>query len=447
MPPLGVSYLSGYLKKYGYKTSVFDLNIALYHFCPKDLKYLWDQKSYDYWVNEDLFKDTWGKLKSLTENALKQALERTETEFIGLSVNFAGIKFASQILRKIKEVKREAKIILGGWGCINEHMRGLFPKGFVDVFVVGEGEETLKEVIEVLRKHKDTANVAGAVFNNSRSVFTPRPPIRDLDSLPILTFSEFNLKDYTTPVMPLFTSRGCISSCNFCNDWRISKPFRYRSARNVFEEIKYHTEKNCITCFSFKDLLCNGNMDRLNKLCDFLIDSGMQIHWDSQAIPLKEMTYELLCKLRKSGCVTLIYGVESFSDAVLRKMGKLFTKEAAEKVIRDTRRAGIGAIINIIVGFPGETEEDYQQTYKAIEKNREHITQIGAISTCLVNNDTDLEINSRNYGLILPSDPKIRAKEWATKDMQNTYQIRKARAQKIIALLDKLGLSYVTTTK
>lgn len=447
MPALGIAYLSAYLRQHGYKTAILDLNISLYHLVAEDLKYLWDQKSYNYWVVDDLYKNTSSGLRDITNGFISQELNKFDVEFIGLSVNFSGIKFACEILKKIRETKPQAKIILGGWGCVNEHMRGLFPRGLVDVFVVGEGEEALKEVIEALRGKRNPKEVAGAVFAGQNDLQCRlREPIKDLDSLPRLTFEEFNLKKYTAPVIPLFTSRGCISSCNFCNDWRISKPFRYRSAKNVFDEIKYHTEFNRIKCFSFKDLLCNGNIARINLLSELIIDFGIQIHWDSQAIPLGEMTYELLCKLKKSGCVTLIYGVESFSDNVLKRMKKLFTRETAERVIRDTRRAGINTIINIIVGFPGETQECFLETYNAIERNRENITQIGALSTCLVNNDTDLEINAGNYGLILPSDANVRAKEWFTQDRENTYEIRRARAEKILGLLKELGLSYVTTT-
>ncbi len=246
--------------------------------------------------------------------------------------------------------------------------------------------------------------------------------------------------------MPLFTSRGCIGTCSFCNDWHISKPYRYRSAQNVFEEIKFHTEDKHIDVFSFKDLLCNGNIERLNLLSDLIINSGIKIRWDSQAIPRKEMTYELLCKLKKSGCETLIYGVESFSNKVLRRMKKIFTKEVAEKVIKDTHAVGISTMVNIIVGFPGETESDFQETYEAIERNQKFISQIGAISVCLVNNDSDLELYPENYGLVLPTDPKIRAKKWVSIDGENKYEIRKERAENILELINRVGLLYATIT-
>lgn len=447
MPPLGIAYLSSYLRKQGYSTSIFDLNISLFNSVNQDLKYLWDQKSYDYWVDDDLFKNTRSGLREVINNCIAEMSKKINTKYIGLSVNFASIKFANELIKIMKGLNSKIKIILGGWGCIDGYMRSLFPKELADVFVVGEGEETLREVMEVLEGRGKKNDVLGAIFNSGYpSTYKPRAPIMDLDSMPWPTFSDFRLEQYTALALPLFTSRGCIGNCSFCNDWSISRPYRSRSAQNIFEEIKYHVENNHIDCFSFKDLLCNGNIKELNLLCDLIIGSGLKIKWDSQAISRKEVTYELLCKLKKAGCETLIYGIESFSNNVLKRMRKLFTKEIAEKVLKDNYKAGIKTFINIIVGFPGETEDDFKETLETIKRNREYITRIGAISVCLVNNDSELDKNAQNYGLVLPGDPEIRAKEWISADGKNTYEMRRKRAEEILEMVNQLGLSYETAT-
>ncbi|PIQ87344.1 MAG: hypothetical protein COV73_03560 [Candidatus Omnitrophica bacterium CG11_big_fil_rev_8_21_14_0_20_43_6] len=448
MPPLGIAYLASYLKKHRYKVRVFDLNIALYNLASSNTKRLWEQKNYGEWIKEGASPESASsQLKDVVEVVLNKLLAKVHIDCIGLSVNFASIPMVLIILKIIKSIKPKVKIILGGWGCINAHMRSFFPAGLVDIFVIGEGEATLLEIMKMLKGRKKESEVSGAIFNHQSVIqYEPRMPIMDLNLIPWPDFREFNLKHYHSRTIPLFTSRGCISKCNFCNDWAISKPYRYRDARLVFEEMKYHVKINRTTTFSLKDLLCNGNMKNLNLLADLIINSGLKIGWDSQAITHKEMTDEILCKLKRAGCETLVYGIESFSNNVLKRMGKLFTSQIAEEVLRNTYKAQIRSCVNLIVGFPGETEIDFQETLQALERNIQYISQIGAISVCLVNHNSDLENNHQHYGLILSGDTKIRAKEWTICTDLNTYQLRQARARQILALISKAGLKYETLT-
>jgi radical SAM superfamily enzyme YgiQ (UPF0313 family) len=447
MPPLGISYLSGYLQKIGYKTKIFDLNIFLYNLVNENSCFLWQQKSFDWWVNEDLFRDTWDRVRGLTENFVDRIMAESHATCIGLSVNFAAIRFARELIRLIRARNPSLKIIVGGWGGNDSYMRGQFGDSLPDAFVVGEGENVIGEVLEFLSgKRKSGECVSLARTEEKVPVFECRSPIIDLDNIPWPKFEDFHLGLYRYSIIPLFSSRGCIGRCTFCNDWRFSKPYRSHSARYIFEEIKYHVQHSGVTIFSFKDLLCNGNIKQLNDLCDLLIASKMKISWDSQAIARPEMTYSFLCKMRKSGCTSLVYGAESFSDNVLKRMGKLFTRETIAAVLRDTHRAGIIPMVNIILGFPGETEEDFRQTMNFVEEHRKYIRGMGAISVCLVNGGAELDLEREKYGIVLSEDGQIRAKQWVAKDGSNTYEIRKLRAEKFVGLVKQLGISYDTCT-
>lgn len=446
MPPLGIAYLASYLEKHGFNAFPVDLNIMLYHSVDKKDKYLWEQKSYNFWADDSLYKTTLSSISESLERCVNGILDMYDADYIGLSVNFAGIKITSDIIRLIKSKKNNAKIILGGWGCVNSHMRSLFPGDLVDVFVVGEGEQTLLEVMKALKGNSRQRVIPGAVFGNNEDLREKREPIGDLDSIPWPKYKNFDLSLYTSKAIPLFASRGCIGHCAFCNDWALSKPYRARSAVNVFKEIEYHVRHHNVNYFSFKDLLCNGDIGELNGLCEKIIKSGLSICWDSQAIPYSAMTPEVLRNLKASGCGSLIYGVENFSNNVLKGMKKIFTKEAAEKVLKDTREAGIDTCVNIIVGFPGETDSDFKENLDALKRNQKYITHIGAVSVCLVNNDNDLDINYNKYNIVLPEDPAIRAKKWHTADYSNTYEIRRARAERMLELIKELKLSYATVT-
>ena len=127
-------------------------------------------------------------------------------------------------------------------------------------------------------------------------------------------------------------------------------------------------------------------------------------------------------------------------------MKKMFTGEIAERVLRATHRAGIKSILNIIVGFPGETAEEFEETCEAIIRNKNYISQISAVSVCLINNDSQLWINYQDYGLVFPADSMEKSKMWRSLSDGNTYEMRKERAEKIISIIEKAGLSYITKT-
>ena len=258
-----------------------------------------------------------GEMKEEARKGISTILQLKRTKHIGLSVNFAGIRFAGQMIKLIKEVNKDINIIVGGWGCVNEHMRNLFPLKLIDAFIVGEGEETLKEVMEVFNGQRPPESVSGAIFIKDQALmYKPRIPAMDIDDIPYPTFNEVDLKDYATDILPLYTSRGCVGQCSFCNDWNLSKPFRARSSQNVINEIMHHSRNNNASMFSFKDLACNGDMERLNLLCEAMIDLDFRISWDSQAIPRKEMTYEVLCKLKQSGCSAFGWRIETHEKDV-----------------------------------------------------------------------------------------------------------------------------------
>ncbi|MEM3585227.1 MAG: radical SAM protein [Nitrososphaeria archaeon] len=447
-PPLSLAYLSAYLRAKGYKAGILDMNLELFQNASPEDKKWWHVDAYPYWVNKKLFPQLIKRFEKEVDKYV-EAIISTEISLIGFTTHFANRPFAIEVARKIKQKNPNKIIIFGGPGTFTRHDREEYvPKGICDIFVVGEGEETLYEIVRAFRNGESLKNIPGTVVFDGKtySELIPRPYIKNLDEIPFPTFEEFNLSRYPLDkeALPLLFSRGCISRCKFCNDWSLVGPFRMRSGDNMFQEVKYHVEHNKVNQFYFDDLLLNGNTKSLERFCDLVIASGIKINWSGSAIALKSMTYELLLKMRKAGCNALTYGIESGSNNVLKKMGKLFTVEEAERVIRDTYRAGIGVVINIIVGFPGETEEDYQETINFIKRNAPYLHMIGSLNTLCINLNSELDINQEKYGLLFKGDEDQRAATWYTKNGDN-YETRMRRGKELLEILKELNLVVYTT--
>jgi len=447
-PPLGLGYLSSYLRNKGYKTSILDMNVELFQEASAEDKKWWLTDAYPYWVKSALFPKLFKKFESKI-NKYVDSIIQTEIPVIGFSIHFGNRPFAIEVAKKIKEKAPNRTIIFGGPGTFSIHDREEYiPKGVCDVFVVGEGEETLYEIMESLKSKKTIPEIPGAVVykKGKFSNLVPRQPIPCLDDIPFPTFEELDLSKYPIKFegLPLLFSRGCISRCKFCNDHTFAGPFRMRSGDSMFQEVKYHFEKKNAFNFFFNDLLVNGNVKNLVRFCDLVIDSSLKIRWSASLIAKKDVTYPVLLKIKKSGGSALTYGIESGSNEVLRKMGKIFTIEEAEKVIRDTYQAGIRVVINLMIGFPGEREEDYQKTVDFVKRNSKYIYIIGSLNTVCVNAGTNLDAHPEEYGILRVNDENTRALEWYTKD-GNDYSLRLKRGKHLLDVLNQLNVTVHTT--
>ncbi len=441
-PPLGIAYLSRYLRKSGFTTEVFDVNRGLYRMASEEDKSLWDFERKDDWSEENSFD----KIKEILNDQLTYCTEKimsTDAPLIGLSVNQNSILFARELAYRIKSHSSRI-VIAGGIGCYNKHERARLKIGrFFDAFVIGEGEETLEEVARVVIENEGVIkNIPGVISNSEDEVgFSPRPAIKDLDNIPFPTYEEFNLEDYTAKpkVLSLLANRGCVGRCTFCNDCVYTGPYRFRNPQHVVGEIMYHIKHNNVHDFSFNDLLINGNLRQLNSLCDSIIQENLKIHWVAQAVTRRDMDLKLLTKMREAGCHTLQFGIESGSDKILRMMRKMSTVADAERVLGHAHKIGIRNWVNIIVGYPGEEEQDFKKTINFVRRNRGNIDRVVSLNTCNVVFNSDLMNNKDRYGIILPEKLELIEVNWRTRD-GNCDRLRKARANRMNLILQDLDI-------
>ena len=146
-----------------------------------------------------------------------------------------------------------------------------------------------------------------------------------------------------------------------------------------------------------------------------------------------DMDIKLLDKMKKAGCVLLNYGVESGSGSILESMGKPYSAKDAETVIKNTSKAGIDVVLNFIVGYPGETEDDFQKTLDFIGAVSGHVLNIAPGHPCLVVPYNRLYRNPERYNIIV--DRKD-TRNWMTSDGKNTIEVREKRVQIFNKFLD-----------
>jgi len=241
----------------------------------------------------------------------------------------------------------------------------------IDVIARHEAEESLSELLDHLKNRtprKGLQKIKGLTYKKGGRVFVNqnRPFIKDLDALPLLDYDlidmdkagSINFPGY----WPIYSGRGCCFNCNFCNfigQW--GRTFRYVSPQRLARDIDHCIKKYGIRKFYFHELTFTANKTRVRQVCRLLKER--KIRWGCLT-RVDCVDKVLLDEMRQAGCDLILYGVDSFSDKMLKLMGKTYTATSAARTLRETRRAGIRTFFQLILGFPGETEKTLQDTVR-----------------------------------------------------------------------------------
>lgn len=146
----------------------------------------------------------------------------------------------------------------------------------------------------------------------------------------------------------------------------------------------------------------------------------------------------LIRKMKKAGCGGLTLGMESFSDHVLKLMAKGSTVKESKDMLVRVKEAGMRVEINLIVGFPGETEEDVAETIDFVKQNVGLIDRINSLNICTLEPGMRLFDHLEEYNIDRSAVRDLYA--WFTKDMSNTIQVRTQRHQKMASVFSELNL-------
>ncbi len=435
-PPLGLAYLAESLSTHGIGVEICDINVLLYRQVDQTDQRLWQTTNDAFWRDSNNTSSLLNKWKTQI-TLLTDSIADSKSPIIGFSVIDPNEHFTAQILRIVRKKAPSKTIIVGGPGCTDLYQRQELVEesaDAIDYFLIGESEQSLPRLISLLKHSKPVNNFPNLINAHSTLAYNREQRIRpNLDTIPFPKFNNFNIALYGGMSLAVMWSRGCISRCLYCKERALLGQYRMRSVESIVDELKYCIETLGINNFVLYDSTVNGNPKRLQRVCDEIIRQQLSITWSAEAIALKSMSSTLLKNMRKAGCHTLVYGIESGSDKILSSMGKLFDSITATKVLQRTHEARIKVAINILVGFPGENDFDFQQTIDFLVKNSRWIDRLDGVSSLQVVCNTPLEKHAADFGIVLPeNDPHDK---WKIAN-GNTFEIRQKR------LLDVLEVAY-----
>ncbi|MCW4010198.1 MAG: cobalamin-dependent protein [Candidatus Bathyarchaeota archaeon] len=337
--PLGLAYLGAVAEKAGHEVTVIDC-----------------------------------QAEKLTVEAFRSRIGKVPADLIGVTATTLLYKSAMQLITIAKQVQPQALTVLGGshgtfW---DENALNEYPS--LDVVVRREGEQTIIELLEKMKTGGNFNSVAGITFRgkDGKVIRTPeRPFIEDLDALPFPAHNLMPLEGYKHEgkiLFPLVTSRGCVFWCDFCSTVRMfGRGYRWRSAKNVVDEIQLVHDKYGVDQVTFYDDAFSVDRERVVKICSEIRARRLDVTWDC-GTRVDMVDRELMQTMRDAGCFCVWLGVESGSEAILGAMNKSIQLNQTRLAFKTAHKVGLMTIANTVIGFPGETEQTAWETVRFIKE-------------------------------------------------------------------------------
>jgi radical SAM superfamily enzyme YgiQ (UPF0313 family) len=329
-PPLGLAYLAAALLKDGVQVKILDY--VVYPYRRRDL-----------------------------ESVLKKFKPRVA----GATAVSMTFNHARQILSDIKAVDPGILTVMGGPHvsfCAQETLENFAD---LDAVVIGEGEQTIVELVGALKSDFNFDAVKGIAYRSGSKIRTTpkRKRIRDLDALPFPARHLIPLGRYRALGMPISitTSRGCPHKCIFCVGRKMGgAKVRYHSAERVATELQYLANLK-FHQINIADDLFTANHQHCLAVCEEILKRKLKISWTSFA-RVDTVSEALLSKMKAAGCKAISFGIESANPKILNTIKKGITVQQVRNAIRLCRQVGICAYASFILGLPGETPQTMKET-------------------------------------------------------------------------------------
>ncbi len=316
------------------------------------------------------------------ERVLRQTLESEHFDVAGLScmsVEFLGGLETANAIRKLSP---ETHIIFGGQHpTIMPEMA--MKADCVDSICLGEGEDVWSDFLARMAAGQELDGIDGLWFRRRGEVVRnqPRQTYVDVDAVPMPAYHLLEIERYfdidfvrfptvDRRAIQIFTSRGCPYRCIYCHDL-FGKRFRGRSPELVWEEIRFLSDRYGIREFMVEDDIFNMDLARAKRICDLVIESGLKLGFQfGNGVRLERFDEELMAKLGRAGTHHLAIAIESANDRIQKLIKKNLKLNRLNEVLAWAGKYRIETLGFFMIGFPGETVREINQTIRYACRSR-----------------------------------------------------------------------------
>lgn len=319
-----------------------------------------------------------------------------------------------RIAKQLKVIDPNIVILMGGPQSSLTAYSTMNAMNCIDYISTGEGENIVVPLFDAILKNNNNGieDIPGLYYRKNNEIyFCDKPiPLCDLDSIPhwdeSLYLSDEKNMDGKNYYMPIDVGRGCPFNCTFCSTsvfWK--RNYRLKSPEKILEDIIFFNKKFGIKSFRFSHDALTVNSTLISKLCDYIIESKLDITW-ACATRIDCISEQLILKMKEAGLRHIELGIETGSPNMQKITNKKLNLEKVTNIVDFLLENKIETILFFMYGFPEETEEDLNQTLNLYCDFADKKVNKLTMSFCTFNPAT---VITNKYFDKLEFDPNIKA--------------------------------------
>ena len=301
---------------------------------------------------------------------IRDAVTAFSPDLVGFTCNTFTRSHVRDAIRLVRSIDKHITIVVGGVHasfCYDQALN----RYDADIIVIGEGENTLRELCQALDKKTSLQAVRGIAYKHNGDVVVtpPRDAILNLDDLPMPDYSYAKKNIEQASIGVIISSRGCPVRCTFCSTssyW--GQKVRTYSTVRIVDEIEMVMSEFNVRKIFFHDDTFNLGIERVKAICSEILRRKLNVEWacSCRVVPITE---EMISHMVEAGCRQIVWGIESGSETMLKSINKKITLSQIRNAFEMSKKfsdvLATGAFI--MVGNPGETEETIRETISFLD--------------------------------------------------------------------------------
>ncbi|MBU1727069.1 MAG: B12-binding domain-containing radical SAM protein [Candidatus Omnitrophica bacterium] len=311
--------------------------------------------------------------ESLSSEEVRKRLRDIKPGLVGISSMTPAFHDDIEIARIARE---EGALVVMGGPHVNVMPKAALELKEADFCIIGEGELPMLKLIDAIAGKMPLSEVPGLVYSDKDLNIKANAPYihENLDELPdpaidLLPFERYHSIISNGRLATVSVGRGCPFLCGFCFKQPSDSKIRFRNPVLVANEIEQLVSKYGFKEINFVTDTFTVKKEFVEALCNDILRRKINVSWIAPT-RVDCVNLSMLKLMKKAGCRSLRFGVESGSEKILKLMNKSTDKEKTVLAFKYAREAGIQSFAYLIIGYLGETEETLRQTFDFVKKIR-----------------------------------------------------------------------------